>query len=365
MFYVWKLRRSALMILTAILLLSVCSVYIIAGKQHTKYVFHENGESYIKWVEFDIPSGLLKEALQMDVQSHQKQEAKPVNWIEVLAYLGTKYGGDFRKYKAADLAAVKQALQDGRTIAELAEGKKHYTYYLDSYMAVLGGFVGEYEQETEVDGKKVWKQAYGLKAFSPIAKGYAYSDYDDFGNSRSYGYKRKHLGHDFMALTGTPVIAVESGVVEVMGWNQYGGWRIGIRSFDGRRYHFYAHLRQNRPFAEGLETGQVVMAGDVIGYVGRTGYSTKENTNGIKQSHLHYGLQLIFDESQKEGSNQIWIDFYELSRFLRSNQTETVRNNETKEHTRKLGLREEIPDDRFVPTEDSAPEEPQEEQGNE
>ena len=35
-----------------------------------------------------------------------------------------------------------------------------------------------------------------------------------------------------MAATGTPVIAVESGTVEVMGWNQYGGWRIGIRSFD-------------------------------------------------------------------------------------------------------------------------------------
>lgn len=47
-----------------------------------------------------------------------------------------------------------------------------------------------------------------------------------------------------------------------MGWNQYGGWRIGIRSFDGRRYYYYAHLRQDYPFAEGLEEGSAVTAGD-------------------------------------------------------------------------------------------------------
>lgn len=33
-----------------------------------------------------------------------------------------------------------------------------------------------------------------------------------------------------MGSIGTPIIAVESGVVEHLGWNQYGGWRIGIRS---------------------------------------------------------------------------------------------------------------------------------------
>ena len=93
-------------------------------------------------------------------------------------------------------------------------------------------------------------------------------------------------------------------MVEAMGWNQYGGWRIGVRSFDGKRYHYYAHLRKDRPYAEGLEPGQTVMAGDVIGYVGRTGYSATENTNNIDTSHLHYGLQLIFDESQKEGQTR-------------------------------------------------------------
>ena len=53
-------------------------------------------------------------------------------------------------------------------------------------------------------------------------------------------------------------------------------------------------------------------AGDVIGYMGHTGYSTKENVNNIDTVHLHFGLQLIFDESQKEGNNEIWVDCYEL-----------------------------------------------------
>ena len=50
--------------------------------------------------------------------------------------------------------------------------------------------------------------------------------------------------------------------------------------------------------------------------MGHTGYSTTENVNNIKIVHLHWGLQLIFDESQKEGNNEIRIDIYALTRFL-------------------------------------------------
>ena len=168
--------------------------------------------------------------------------------------------------------------------------------------------------------------------FSPIAKTFPYQHYDDFGASRSYGYKRLHLGHDMMAATGTPVIAVESGVVEALGWNQYGGWRIGIRSFDKKRYYYYAHLRQNRPYAANLAVGQTVTAGDVIGYVGHTGYSAKENVNNIRVSHLHFGLQLIFDESQKECVNEIWVDVYPLTMLLSQNKSEVYRDDATKEY---------------------------------
>lgn len=141
---------------------------------------------------------------------------------------------------------------------------KYYTYYRQAYGAVLDGLVGQYDiqiaaenaplfatpavnSDGTTDPDRVWVTKYGLKAFSPIAKGFPYQDYDDFGVSRSYGYKRQHLGHDMMGQVGTPVIAVESGYVEAIGWNQYGGWRLGIRSFDGKRYYYYAHLRKIIP----------------------------------------------------------------------------------------------------------------------
>lgn len=268
---------------------------------------------------------------------YQQEEVK-LNWIELLSYLGAKYGGDFSKYKGKELKTLVETLQSKKeTIATLTENMKYYNYYYEAYSAVLGGLVGEYEiqvpDETNTE-EKVWVKKYGLKGFSPISKSYEYCDYDDFGVSRTYGFKRNHLGHDMMGQTGTPIIAVESGYVEILGWNQYGGWRIGIRSFDKKRYYYYAHLRQNFPYNKSLKEGSVVQAGDVIGYMGHTGYSTKENVNNITTTHLHFGLQLIFDESQKECNNEIWIDCYALTKFLYKNRCETVKNQETKDYSR-------------------------------
>ena len=78
----------------------------------------------------------------------------------------------------------------------------------------------------------------------------------------------------------------------------------------------------------------MVQAGDVVGYLGRTGYSRTENTNNIDEPHLHFGLELIFDESQKESNNEIWVSCYELVKFLNMNRSETVKVEGTKEWKR-------------------------------
>ena len=255
-----------------------------------------------------------------------------IDWVQVLAYLGAKYGGDFKQYKEADLEQIVSRMKNGDKIKDITKDMKYYDYYYRVYSAVLGGFTGWYDTEAEDENGKITKvKDYGLCVFSPIAKGFPFSHYDDFGTGRSYGYKRKHLGHDLMAATGTPVIAIETGIVEIMGWNQYGGWRIGIRSLDKKRYYYYAHLRQNRPFNPSIKEGAVVNAGEVIGYVGRTGYSTTENTNNIDASHLHLGMELIFDESQKECDNEIWVDLYAVATLLEKHKSTVYRVNETKE----------------------------------
>ena len=202
---------------------------------------------------------------------------------------------------------------------------KYYDYYSRAYEAVLGGLLGSYA--IEMDGS--WIPKYGLKAFSPIAEGYGYSHCDDFGFSRNFGFARKHRGNDLMGSLGTPIVAVESGVVEAMGWNRYGGWRIGIRSADSKRYYYYAHLRKDAPYAPGLQVGDQVQAGDVIGFMGRTGYSDTENVNNITSVHLHFGMQLVFDESQKETDAEIWVDVYDLVRLLSAHRSTVMRQDGT------------------------------------
>lgn len=329
------------LVLTAVFL--ICALAGVTGTPIPTSAVQEEKKDYIKWVDFTVPCNALEDAYAWDVKTHGEQVE--LDWISLLAYLACRNGGDFSGYRSGDMDTIAEVLVNGEsTMEEMTKEKKYYSYYKEAYGAVLGGMVGEYEIEKENEsGKKVWEKCYGLKAFSPIAKGYEYYDYDDFGSPRAYGYSRPHLGHDMMGQIGTPIVAIESGYVEALGWNQYGGWRIGIRSFDKKRYYYYAHLRQNFPYQLSLKEGSQVQAGDVIGYMGHTGYSATENVNNIKTVHLHWGLQLIFDESQKEGSNEIWVDCYQLTRFLSRNRSETVKNMETKDYSRVYGMREAQP----------------------
>lgn len=267
----------------------------------------------IKWVDFDIPYESLQYAMEADIASFDKEQH--LSWIDILALAACRTGGK------CGLASVKKAtsdLKNGKSPQDLLGSTyKYYDYYHSAYTAVLGGLLGSYE--IEVNGQ--WKPTYGLKAFSPVAAGYHYAHCSDFGVGRSFGFQRKHLGNDLMGGLGTPIIAVEGGVVEALGWNRYGGWRVGIRSFDSKRYYYYAHLQKDKPFAPGLAVGQVVQAGDLIGYMGRTGYSDKENVNNIETVHLHFGMQLVFEESQKECNSEIWIDVYDIVRLLSSHRS--------------------------------------------
>lgn len=264
----------------------------------------------IRWVDFGVPYESMKYAMDRDIATFD--EEKHISWIDILAVAACRTGGK------CGLSSVKKAAQDlkGEQSPEELLGNlaKYYDYYHQAYDGVLGGLLGSFAIET--DGQ--WKSQYGLKAFSPVAAGYGYSHCDDFGVSRSFGFRRKHLGNDLMGSLGTPIVAVEGGVVEAMGWNRYGGWRIGIRSFDSKRYYYYAHLQKDHPFAEGLQEGDVVQAGQLIGFMGRTGYSDTENVNNIETVHLHFGMELVFDESQKECNSEIWIDVYDIVRLLSS-----------------------------------------------
>ncbi|WP_445683590.1 M23 family metallopeptidase [Solibacillus sp. FSL R7-0668] len=121
--------------------------------------------------------------------------------------------------------------------------------------------------------------------YFPIPKNYSYSYTGTWGANRGWGGRRIHEGTDIFAHYGTPVVSTSYGVVEVIGWNEFGGWRIGIRDHHNS-YHYYAHLQS---FDKQLQQGDIVEAGQTIGYVGSTGYG-KEGTAGKFPPHLHYGM---------------------------------------------------------------------------
>jgi murein DD-endopeptidase MepM/ murein hydrolase activator NlpD len=293
----------------------------------------EAEKKFIRWMKFDVPENALRAAMNIDIKSHSG--SAPVSWVDILAYLGAKYGGNWKKYKASDLMAAAKKLSPAGSADTLSVSMKYFSFYREAYGAVLSNFLGDYTAEVP-DGSGDVKTVtrYGLKAFSPIAKGYGYSHYRDFGASRSFGYSRPHLGNDLLGSIGTPIVAVEGGIVESLGWNRYGGWRVGIRSFDSNRYYYYAHLRRGHPYAKDLRQGSVVRPGDVIGYLGMTGYSDREDVNNMTKPHLHFGMQIIFDESQKDGSGEIWIDVYDIVNLLSSNRSAVVRDDATKDYRR-------------------------------
>ena len=130
---------------------------------------------------------------------------------------------------------------------------------------------------------------------------------DSWMFERNYGGKRGHEGTDIMAEKNMPgyypVVSMTDGVVTEKGWLEKGGWRIGITAPTGA-YFYYAHLDS---YAE-LEKGDSVKAGDLLGYMGDSGYG-EEGTTGEFPVHLHLGIYL------KEGTEEISVNPYPVLRY--------------------------------------------------
>ena len=132
---------------------------------------------------------------------------------------------------------------------------------------------------------------------------------DGYGEGRSYGGSRSHEGIDIMPVSDDrkqiPVQSVSDGVVEQLGWLELGGYRVGVRTESGL-YFYYAHLEK---YAPGLQKGDRVQAGTLLGYMGDTGYGP-EGTQGKFPVHLHFGI--YYDKDREEST----VNPYYLLRYL-------------------------------------------------
>ena len=108
------------------------------------------------------------------------------------------------------------------------------------------------------------------------------------------GGARKHEAIDILAPRGTPVKAVEDGRIARLFHSKAGG--ITIYQFDPseRFCYYYAHLER---YAPGLNEGDRVRRGQVIGYVGTSGNAPKDTP------HLHFAIfRLTADKRWWEGT---------------------------------------------------------------
>ena len=108
-----------------------------------------------------------------------------------------------------------------------------------------------------------------------------------FDDARGQG--RVHEAIDIMAPRGTAVLAATDGKVEKLFTSVPGG--LTIYQFDPDRTHsyYYAHLQR---YAPGLEEGDRVRRGQVIGYVGSTGNASPD------APHLHFGIFRLGPEKE-------------------------------------------------------------------
>ncbi|MEX1014822.1 MAG: M23 family metallopeptidase [Candidatus Paceibacterota bacterium] len=149
------------------------------------------------------------------------------------------------------------------------QDEEHYAYYFEN-----GEDQGKYFNE---DGESVVRQF--LKSpldFARITSGFSYNRLDPVTRS-SYG---AHRAIDYGAPRGTSIRATGDGRVSFAGWGSSNGLGIYVKISHGGVYDtIYAHLSD---IANSVSTGSSVYQGQIIGYVGSTGYATGP--------HLHYEM---------------------------------------------------------------------------
>jgi peptidoglycan LD-endopeptidase LytH len=110
---------------------------------------------------------------------------------------------------------------------------------------------------------------------------------DTFDEMR--GGTRRHEALDILAPRHTPVLAVEDGRVAKLFLSNAGGMTIYQFDPTSSYAYYYAHLER---YADGLEDGDVVERGQVIGYVGTSGNAPKDTP------HLHFAIFKLTDQKR-------------------------------------------------------------------
>lgn len=204
----------------------------------------------------------------------------------------------------SDILSVFHCASGFRMEDDIIIDKEHYEMYSKELSDMKEGVFKEYQNWYE----RLYEEAeYFPVALSSSHKQYTVSFENSWMFERTYGGQRGHEGTDIMAEVNErglyPIVSMTDGVVEKIGWLPKGGYRIGIRSAGGI-YYYYAHLER---YAKDFKEGETVHAGDLLGFMGDSGYSEIEGTVGNFPVHLHLGIYIQTDEVEELSINPYWV----------------------------------------------------------
>lgn len=145
-------------------------------------------------------------------------------------------------------------------------------------------YVALYHRQESGDGVYIDLDGHPLTAVPPIIPVQFTRISSLFSRARIHplwGYARPHYGVDFAAPLGTPVRAMADGTVAFAGWRGAMGRAVRLEHV-AQFSSIYGHLSR---IPDHIQEGRLVRRGDVIGYVGSTGWATGP--------HLHLGVRRV------------------------------------------------------------------------
>ena len=243
--------------------------YVVYEKDNTSYVLFGMEDTlsvcvYEKDIvkETDYVEVNISNSLWQDVLDAGAPALLAVSLADIYAwsidFFGLQKGDSFK-------AVYEKTLCDGKVLdvekvlfAEFTHGNQTYkAYWFDD------GSGNYYWNEKGESMRKAFLRA--PLSYTRISSGFTYS--------RRHPITRKvrpHTGIDYAAPAGTEVMSIGDGVVVYKGYKRAEGNMVKIKH---NSVYTSAYLHLSR-YASGLKVGQRVRQGQVIGYVGSTGYST-------------------------------------------------------------------------------------------
>ncbi|HRG88047.1 MAG TPA: peptidoglycan DD-metalloendopeptidase family protein [Chitinophagales bacterium] len=235
--------------------------YVVFNLEDSLYMYR--GQNSVERVHREV-SGVIRSSLYETLEENNIDPQLAVRMSEIFAWSVDFYkiqnGDKFKIIYDEDMVDGKSvAIGEIKAIVFNSGGKDNYAFYYEKEAS----HEGDYYDENGNSMKKQFLKSpvkfsrissrFSMKRFHPVTKAW-----------------KAHLGTDYAAAYGTPILATADGVIEDAQFKVYNGNYVKIRH-NGQYKTQYLHMSK---IAKGIRRGVRVKQGEVIGYVGSTGLAT-------------------------------------------------------------------------------------------